>query len=231
MEYRIGNKKVRLNPYHMKYSKSLGNGIGTTADVYLIDGKAYKLYRPYCRIAELMTKDKVDYFKDIPTKRIILPDESILDKKRNLRGYISNYIEDLGYDNLLNLDRADLIEELKILRDDFILLGNYGVLVCDSNLENTVFHDGCSLIDCGRYLTGDETGYDRNISISCNLDEFSEYFVYQIMGRWMIKNNYHEKLRELKKEYFSVDNDSMINYLEDDMVEDNLGQYLKRKVS
>lgn len=230
MEYRIKNKKVRFDPYNMKYSKNLGNNRGSTADVYLINGDAYKLYRPYCSTTELMTKEKVNYFKGIPTKRIVLPKESILDKKRNLRGYISKYIEDLGYDNLLNLDKSSLIDELKILREDFILLGDYGVLVKDSNLGNTVFHNGCYLIDCGRYLTGDETGYDANISISCNLDEFSQYLIYQIFGICIKNNGYLSKLKEIRKEYFSLDNNSMIDYLSFDMIEDNLGQYLKRKI-
>lgn len=229
MKFRVGNKKIRLNPYDMKCFKSLGSG--STADVYLINGDAYKLYRPYCSIKESITKEKVNYFKNIPTKRIILSKESILDKKRNFYGYISKYIEDLGYDNLLNLDRASLINELKILRDDFILLGDNRVLVSDSNLENTVFNNGCYLVDCGKYLTGEETGYDANISIGYNLEEFSFYFVYQVMGRWLIKNKYCNELKNLKRQYLSLnENDSVIDYLEDDMVEENLGEYLKRKV-
>ena len=59
MEYLVENKKIRLNPYHMKYSKEISKVKGTTADVYLIKDKAYKLYRlPYSK--EPITKEIID---------------------------------------------------------------------------------------------------------------------------------------------------------------------------
>ena len=79
MEFLIDGKKVRLNPYNMRYSPLIGEG--TKARVYLIGEKAYKLYKPFCD-TELMTKEKIDYLKEIPTKRVILPESPILDKTR-----------------------------------------------------------------------------------------------------------------------------------------------------
>ena len=93
MEFLIDGKKVRLNPYNMRYSPLIGEG--TKARVYLIGEKAYKLYKPFCD-TELMTKETIDYLKEIPTKRVILPKSPILDKKRRLKGYISKYIVDFG---------------------------------------------------------------------------------------------------------------------------------------
>lgn len=227
MEYRINNKKIRLNTYNMKYSKKLGSG--STADVYLIGDCAYKLYKPYSSIKEPMNKEKVEKLKNIKTKRIVLPKESILSKKRNFCGYISKYVKNLGYEDILNMSKKDLINELKILRDDFILLGDNKILIRDMNIENTSFNNGIYPIDCGRYLTENETNYDENITISSNLDEYFEYVLYEIIGTYFKRKKQYQEIKNIRND-INKNYDSIIEYITENMQEENLNQYLKRKV-
>lgn len=139
-------------------------GKGTMARVYLIDGKAYKLYFPFS-FPENITKEKISLYKTIPTKRIILANQPLLNKKGKIRGYISQYIKNLGMENFLQLEKSKILEELKILREDFILLGEYGVKTDDINIENTIFHDGLYFIDCGRFKISDETKHAEYVKI------------------------------------------------------------------
>ena len=83
----VDNKKIRLNPYNMKYSKEISTVKGTTSDVYLINDKAYKLYRlPF--LSEPINKETIQVMKTIKTKRIILPENAILNKN-NYWNYLS----------------------------------------------------------------------------------------------------------------------------------------------
>lgn len=223
MQYLIDEKKVRLNPYNMKFSTKLGETINSK--VYLINGQAYKLYKPYSS-KESITKEKIEHYKTISTKRIILPQKSILDKKRNLQGYISKYIEDLGITYFMKQDINQTLNELKLLQEDFILLGENNILVNDASYDNTNFNQGLYIIDCGKF----QYGIDENISISYNLDNFNEYIINEIIIKY--GRNIKGNIRKLRKEYISKISKGIdiLEYIEQDKKEQNLHSYIKRKV-
>ncbi len=204
-------------------------GKGTMARVYLIDGKAYKLYFPFS-FPENITKEKISLYKTIPTKRIILANQPLLNKKGKIRGYISQYIKNLGMENFLQLEKSKILEELKILREDFILLGEYGVKTDDINIENTIFHDGLYFIDCGRFKISDETGYDSVTTTAYNLDDFDHYFLYDLMCMYGVDETKHAEYVKIYKDNLSKDVE-ILDYLQEDMTQkENFGQYVKRKV-
>ena len=222
MVFLIDGKKVRLNPYNMRYSEKIGETVNSA--VYLIGGKAYKLYKPYGQ-KELITKDIIKHYKNIPTEKIKLPTSPILDKKRRLQGYISEYVKDLGIEQFMKQDIKTSLSELKLLENDFILLGEHNILVNDANYENTVFNKGANLIDSGRF----QKGQDENISISYNQEAFNEYLINQIICKYI--RLLKKSPKNLKKEYLKQISQgiNLLDYIEKDAKEENLDEYLKRK--
>lgn len=229
MIYLLGNKKIRLNPYNMRKDKHLGTG--TTATTYLIDGKVFKLYNPYNE-PELLTKEKIKLYKSIPTKRIMLAKEPLLNKKRQLRGCVSEYIEDLGKDNLSIQPKSKIIEELKILREDFILLGESGVIVHDAILKNTIYNNGAYLIDSGRYQTVNELTEEFEVDpVSINIETFSEYLINELLKfQGFVPTDYARFKEELS--FYESEGIESLCYIEYDMSEnETFGEYTKRKVN
>lgn len=229
MIYLNGGKTIRKNPATDGRSDVIG--IGSTARVYLVDGDAYKIYNSSQNM-EFMTREKIAYLKSIPTKRIILPKDDILDWRRKLCGYVSNYIENLGLTSFVEQEKQVIIDELKFLRDDFLLMGDYNVSVYDAICDNTVFNRGAYLVDCGRFKTGKESGYDRESTIEYNKEAFDQYLVFELMEACV--DSFGEKVAfdRLSDEYFfyAEEGVSMLDYLEYDMGKENLFQYVNRKI-
>lgn len=220
MEFLIDGKKVRLNPYNMKYSPLIGEG--TKARVYLIGEKAYKLYKPFCD-TELMTKEKIDYLKKIPTKRVILPKSPILDKKRRLKGYISKYIVDFGIEQFMLKDIDITLRELEKLQADFLTLGDYKVLVNDANYTNSVFNDGIYIIDCGRFEINDKISRFHNIQM------FNDYLIGSLFTTYCRINgiNFSKSKDEYNNMRLQMD---LVEHLENDIGNSrNLDEYLRKK--
>ena len=133
-------------------------------------------------------------------------------------------------ENFLQLEKSKILEELKILREDFILLGEYGVKTDDINIENTIFHDGLYFIDCGRFKISDETGYDSVTTTAYNLDDFDHYFLYDLMCMYGVDETKHAEYVKIYKDNLSKDVE-ILDYLQEDMTQkENFGQYVKRKV-
>ncbi len=229
MIYLLDNKKIRLNPYNMRKDKCLGTG--TTATAYLIDGKVFKLYNPF-KEPEFLTKEKIELYKKIPTKRIMLAEASLLNKKRQLRGCVSEYVENLGKDNLSIQPKSKIIEELKILRKDFITLGKYDVIVHDAILKNTIYNNGAYLIDCGRYQTLAEL--EENLCsdpVSTNIDTFNEYLVNELLKFQGFNPNEYARFKE-EISFYENEGVEALCFIEYDMSEsETFGEYAKRKIN
>lgn len=229
MECLVENKKIRLNPYHMKYSKEISKVKGTTADVYLIKDKAYKLYRlPYSK--EPITKEIIDAMKKIETTRIVLPEAAIENKRHLIVGTVSSYIEDLGLDNLLAFSKEEFIYNVKALYDDSILLGEKGIKVADLFLRNFVFHNGMYFIDCGKFYFLD---MDANVIISKNIEEMNLFFIHSFLIPLMAKyaTNKAKSSSRLKEDFYDRlrNSISMTEIFEEDFKESTLEKYLIKR--
>lgn len=66
MVFYENGKKVRYNPYHMKFDRKLGEGQEVTA--YQIGSEAVKFYNRYCPKIRL-TKEECEYLTLIITKK------------------------------------------------------------------------------------------------------------------------------------------------------------------
>ena len=231
MQCFVGDKKIRLNPYNMKYSSEISKIKGTTSDVYLIDEKAYKLYRlPYLK--ESLTKELIETMKSLKTKRIITPENAIFNKKHIVIGTVSPYIKDLGEKNLLTLNKKQFISEIKFLQEDFILLGEKKIKVVDLFLRNFVFNNGIYFIDVGKFkfLSADE-----NIVISINLDELNTFIIERFLLPLIsiYSNNKMQSSNKLKEDYYGSLRKSIpiTEIIDRDFTENTLEKYLIKRAS
>lgn len=226
MQYLVNNKKVRYNPFNMKKDYFLGSG--DEAEVYKIGDSAYKFYKKHCPKKRL-NKEEAFYLKDIDTKRILMPKDILLSKKRVLCGYSTKYIEDLGVEDLLNLDKDNLKEELMILKEDLINISNKQVILGDLNYRNTAFNKGIYLVDPGSYQYLEE--FDEVRSQALNIESLNEYLVASILTN----GSYHLIKDRSKSSRFVIDifhdykekmYPDMVEYLTENIKEDSLIDFI-----
>jgi len=232
MEYLVENKRVRYNPYNMKKDRYLGEGMEGT--VFEIDGYAIKFYKPICNKIRL-NKEEVLFLSNIKTKRILTPlkEKILLNKRRELMGYGTEYIEDLGLDNLLELPSDSLKEELQIIKDDVSILSNNSVLVSDFCLLNLSFNNGIYVIDPGSF-TPSKT-LDPLNAYTLNIQEVNEFLILALLSEIVYYlTNSRMKSRKIKKKilydyYEKQKYPDLIEYLTDDIKSENLKDYVMVK--
>ena len=86
MEYKtyiVNDKKVNVRID--RQAPMLGKGYESI--VYLVQGKAFKLYRSYMLDKHNLGEKECWYLREIPTRRVLLPDQPIYDEKGKYYGY------------------------------------------------------------------------------------------------------------------------------------------------
>lgn len=229
MQYYVNGEKLKNN----LYKNYIGKGIESKA--YKIDDKVIKIFRMFPGKKVVMTKESIEKMKQIPTKRILLPTNSLLDKKNKIRGYQMNYVASYGIDSYFNLDKDKLIKEHQLLKDDIKILSESGILINDLIIENTVYSNGLYLIDPGSYMFHDNIGF--NYAYRSNLDCFDRYLIYEILFNYHFNNYNNSKhfasslsfSNEINLEYNKSKKEGILEFFSD-IEEDTLGQFVKRKV-
>lgn len=82
MEYKtyiVNDKKVNVRID--RQAPMLGKGYESI--VYLVQGKAFKLYRSYMLDKHNLGEKECWYLREIPTRRVLLPDQPFMMKKVN----------------------------------------------------------------------------------------------------------------------------------------------------
>ena len=198
-------KKVRYNPYDMKRDPSCG--AGTEVEAYKVNDKVVKFYKRNCKKIR-MDKKTCNALSKIDTKRILMPETSLLDKKRNIQGYTMEYIEDIGKDSFFKLPKEELKEEIEKLEEDITQLSDNAVEIRDIlEKTNTVFHNGVYLIDPGSYSIGKKNDEECIKIYGKNMDHINEYLLRLITERAEThcsdSARVSEAISKLKKEIYS----------------------------
>ncbi len=224
MEYIVDGKTVRYNPFHMKESLFLGSG--EEGSCYKIGPYAVKFYSLFCSKMRLK-KETALSMTQIETERILLPRKLLLNKRHQMQGYYTSYVEELGKDSFYQLNRERLQEEFQKLSSDLDVLASSNVLLGDLILKNTVFHEGIYLVDPGSYSFSLE-------ALGKNEDTFNEYLEWHILAkraRFFCNELYPAKFMSFFQEERKVASySSTLTYLQDTMKEENLDTYLKKKI-
>lgn len=231
MEYLVGNKKVRYNPYNMKKDKCLGKG--KEGSVYQIGTSAVKFYHPFCSKLRL-NKEEVIFLSKINTKRILTPekDKILLNKRRKLEGYGTKYIENLGLDNILELDSELLKDELNLIKEDVDLLSDNSVILADFIIENISFNNGIYIVDPGSFHPSKTI--EPLTAYALNIEEVNEFLILQLLSTLTYYlTNKKEISRKVTQsifhDYKEQSYPDLIEYLTDDIKEENLKEYIKIK--
>ena len=229
MQFFENGKKVRYNPYNMRRDKKLGSGL--EVDVYQVGDEAVKFIRRYPGKKILLDKNSIEKMKGIDTKRILLPTTVLLDKKHEFRGYKMDYVENIGIDSYISLNKEDLVKENALFKEDLTKLSDEKVLIEDLSHENTSYHNGIYLIDPGSYKI--DNNLDSNQVFGINLELVNHYLIYSVLRNYVL-NKYQEVdsyrfSREVNKEYNNSGKNDVLEFF-DDIKEEKLSEFVENSV-
>ena len=229
MEFLENGKKVRYNPSNMRRDKKIGFGL--EVDVYQIGDEVAKFIKRCPGKKIFLDKSSIEKMKQIDTKRILLPTTVLLDKKHEFRGYKMDYIENLGVDSYVSLDKENLVRENDLLKEDLVKLSDEKVLIEDLNHENTSYHNGIYLIDPGSYKI--DTNLDSNQVYGINLDLVNHYLIYSVLRNYVL--NKYQKVdsygfsREVNREYNKSGKNDVLEFF-NDIKEESLSEFVENRI-
>ncbi len=227
MEYYSFNEGKKVD-----YNIDLENnkiGEGYEGKIYLVDNKAIKIYKSYCN-KERLDKEEGIYLSKIYTKRILTPNDVLGDENYHIKGFVSTYIENLGIENILNISSYTLKEELDILKEDIVLLSEYSVVLYDLLLKNAVFNNGIYLVDYGSFQIFRE---NKNV-YKLNIERLNNFILFQFLGAvnyYLTANIISNGIlfNNILDDFVINGYSDLIEYLKEDIKEDNLKKYLLKK--
>lgn len=207
-------------------------GKGTEATVYRKGNTAYKCYRPFF-YSERLSLEDVQRLQELSTTRILLPKEILWSFTGKFKGYTTEYVEDYGLENILQLPTDCLIDEFHRLQKDCITLGEHSVLVADflsekSMLCNYSFHNGIYFFDSGKFRYN--TGFSSDSICDYNSSMVDDVIFYGIIMKYGSLLGISDRLNKAMREWSST-SVGLMDYIESDIHERNLGEYIKKKVN
>lgn len=153
--------------------KELGQGVDGI--VYKYKDKAIKLYHDDIHIKLHLNKNEIDRLCNLYTKKITLPKE-ILIHNEIVIGYIMNYVDITNPKNILSSDKNHIINKIKEIEEELILLGKNNFLLEDTKPENLFYNDNFYMFDSDSFI------YEKNLDAS---NENLKVFTYQFF-RYLI---------------------------------------------
>jgi len=137
-------------------------GEGREGKVYRYQDLALKIHNSLGK-KFVLNLEKVNKFKNIDTKRILLPKNPIYVKsklisKLNFTGYSTSLVTNIkDKKELIDIDSNHLYNELQTLKSDTTILSKNKALINDlAHCRNFVFNSNLYFVDCGGYYF-DET--------------------------------------------------------------------------
>ena len=185
MEYRIGDKKVRIFPQHLEKV-----GQGYEGVVYKYGRKVLKLYHVYPRKSVLSLKE-CNYLSQLTTQRLLLPDSAVCDKKHCIKGYIiSSFVEESR--DIYQLLGNQFLEEFSKIQQELMYLGEHFVSVADFTLENFICANKLYCLDPGSYkvhfdMMNEDVERNFIYLVNTNIEYFSA-FLYTKIFQQFIRN-------------------------------------------
>lgn len=211
-------------------------GRGMESKVYHKKSEAYKYYR-FFSSCDRLNFQEVQYLSNISTNRILLPKDILYTITGQFKGYTTSYIEDLGLIHFMKLPKDIILHEFKLLKADCDVLGEKGVVIRDilpkdSRVSNHVFHHGLYFIDPGRFYL-DFVSLPNEIVLENQkmIDDFLFFRVFSSYADYEFgKDGYsYTKLYQLKR-FCNDKNISFMDFIASDICEENLENYVKRKI-
>lgn len=207
-------------------------GEGMEARVYRKGDSAYKVYRLFSEVSRLSLADTF-YLKDLSTKRILLPQDTLYTVFGRFRGYTTPYIEDLGLDSFVSLQKDELSSEFSLLKEDCQLLGEHNICIHDlmtrrPSIQNGIFHRGLYVVDPGRFCFDFSLTTDEVTKKNC--EEIDYFLFHRVARQYCIQNmEYTTAFYEEFDAVIHQGDTSLMEYILNDMEEKTFQDYLERK--
>ena len=120
-----------------------------------------------------------------------------------------------------------------MLEDDAILLSDNRILLDDLSIDNISFHNGIYVTDPGSYKKVDS--YDEIVTCALNMERIDEFLLSQILyvSTCHLTNDrrYYKVLKEnILRSYKDTKYTNLLEFLIDDIKEENLSEYIKVKI-
>ena len=221
MIYYVGNKKIKISDDEL-YDNYIDEG--SEVEVFRFDDKVFKLYKPYCNKGRL-DENTINKLKNINTKRIIMPDNTIKDSSSKLIGYTMPYIDSYGIDGFKNIKIKNLIDELNIIKNDLLILSKNKIDIEDIHIGNILLGDGLYFVDPGSYRV---SGFKEHLLYSLNKYTINIFVLNDILKRF---SNISIKNKKVLEELIPVDDEYIGDILDyDNMNNLNIKEYVNTKL-
>lgn len=231
MRLYINEKMVIIFPKLLSKIDSGLQGI-----VYKYKGKTLKIPYDHSNIFDIhddLSAKDCEYLKKINTKRIVLPDDSLIDRKGSLRAYTMEYITKNDIDSLFNISKNKFLEELYAVREELKLLSENNVKVHDFMTKNFMYDGMFRFVDCGRFVirTDNLEKMDTDIIEGItedNNNEFEDFVIRSLFFKDKIVSS--KEFTEVGEKIKTIGGGFVGGYVEKTMPKHaTLNEYVKKK--
>lgn len=194
---------------------------GSEGVIYRLGSEVLKVYKDNPLIDKL-SKESIDDLKTLNLKRILVPNESLLNENGNTIGYSSKYLEEDSFEKIFSMDASLIKDEIYLLIDDIRTLSRHGYEIDDLHLCNLIVSNNkIYFIDPGAFhKTEDE--FDELYRI--NRYKFDNFIVNDLFASSLSKKN----RKKLEKAYDTrCDLMSFLDEMDDD---ENIKNFAKKVI-
>lgn len=229
MGYKLGNRNIDIPGKDVRKIAS-----GKRGDIYKYRNVVLKVFPKNYDQNDVLDEDAAKYLTGISTDRILLPRKILYYHEpqcdiNEFRGYSLRSLDKKGAKKrIINENSIDVVNNIKALENDVILLSRKGVLLNGITPSNTIYNGDIFLTDPSRYSVLAEIDYD-------SLENLNRYQLHLLLSELIVTDAKKEgfststvvKIRNL----FNIKDD--LNKSSDffgDILEDNtnLKQFIKK---
>ena len=211
-------------------------GKGTEGKVYRKEEFAYKYYHRYSYCSRL-SLEETQFLETISTNRILLPRDTLYTCFGKFKGYTTHYIQNLGLIHYMGLPTELIVRDFHLLNCDCDVLGKRNIIIYDlmpkdDRVQNYSFNHGLYFVDPGKYHM--DFSLSEEEAILENKKSVEQFLYYRVISRYaneVIGHRLYDyaKLKPFR-EIMTEQPGQLFDYISSDIKEDNLAEYVKRKI-
>lgn len=190
MGYKLGNRNIDIPGKDVKKIAS-----GKRGDIYKYRNVVLKVFPRNYDQDDVLDEETAKYLTGIPTDHILLPRKILYYHEpqydiNEFRGYSLRSLNKKGAKKrLINENTIDVVNNIKALENDVILLSRKGVLLNGVTPSNIIYNGDIFLTDPSRYSVLAEIDYD-------SLENLNSYQLHLLLSELIVT--------DAKKEGFST---------------------------
>lgn len=180
MKLYLNEQAITIHPILLKQL-----GYGTQGKVYKYKGEALKIFKRDIRDLSL---EDCDYLKDINTNRILLPNKLLTNSDGMLTGYTTELISKEKLDEVYNLSKDVIVNELYEVSKEIKLLSNNYIFINDWNITNFMYDGMFRFVDSGYYKIDYLHAFEQNKINKYNNEVFNNFVFMELITAKFYQN-------------------------------------------